>query len=959
MKVVGPLAAVASLCASALALPPDTLHARQGTTAPFASSQTFTSPHGTLSIAVDKGTGVLTSFKYGQQNAAFEYLPADPKRTANGYNHVGDIQLRVRPSGGSAQWSDFSTADVRRSAVASSSSQTCAASSFVCNDVTPAFAFPSSTPLSVSRSWVWTGAEANNEALQVVYRIVNNGDKPLEFGGLAFPLAFSNNWEGASQDVTWDTKVMSDPAINLDHGYVLTNRLTGTGAAVVVSSGSDIKAKAPLESYRILPTTGPLREVTPPSFGFEGIYSWAVHTLGFQALDQQAARSLGVQRGADWNVPTSSTLQPKESRDFSLQFFGTPDGARGVEAALRRRKVATLVGVPGYVIPRASEGKLIVDSDSAVTVDKIEPAGALTLQQSGAKQGTKTVFRVTPGGSTFGRVRVTLRFGDGTSATAHYFVPASVQDTLSAHGKHSFNQQWLDTQQDFFNRTPSVITWDKAANGGQGGQVLDDQRAWVAGLSDEGGAGAYVSASSKELLQPDASEVAKLQRFAEDTLWGHLQHDESEPDLTGATRKSLFYYDQALEGRGVYQPGVTHSGTWDVKEATRLDRTYNYPHPAVVWVTLYRLGRNYAGLLAAQPGSTWQTYLTRAALTLRAMMKHAGLNAYARFGMMEGTFFVELLNDLKREGQTNATYADLHKELEGLMKQRADLWNGERYPYASEFPWDFTGQEEVHAWLDYFNYTAKADQTVETVVAGMSAPPHWAYSGIGRSYWDSLYGGRQPQRIERLQHHYKGSLNALPLLSYFRKNPTEANLWLLRSAFGASTGTLSTVDQSGFASMGMHSNPDALQFDTLTGDGGMSMAGYALSSACYVVNSQSLGGWSAFAGTLSQQGSQITVKPTDAARQRLFIAATGLYVQLDSGRINSVTFAASNPRDVQVTFDQANQYTPNAGIRFAQTAKPQGAPSGYMMQAGFKQERDAYVVPLKQGSTTTIKISAA
>lgn len=55
------------------------------------------------------------------------------------------------------------------------------------------------------------------------------------------------------------------------------------------------------------------------------------------------------------------------------------------------------------------------------------------------------------------------------------------------------------------------------------------------------------------------------------------------------------------------------------------------------------------------------------------------------------------------------------------MKQRADLWNSQAYPFASEFTWDNTAQEELWSWLNYFNYTEKRDQTLGTVSAVMSS----------------------------------------------------------------------------------------------------------------------------------------------------------------------------------------------------------------------------------------------
>jgi hypothetical protein len=46
------------------------------------------------------------------------------------------------------------------------------------------------------------------------------------------------------------------------------------------------------------------------------------------------------------------------------------------------------------------------------------------------------------------------------------------------------------------------------------------------------------------------------------------------------------------------------------------------------------------------------------------------------------------------------------------MRNRADRWKAQAYPFGSEMPWDSTGQEEVYAWTRYFGYLDKADVTL-------------------------------------------------------------------------------------------------------------------------------------------------------------------------------------------------------------------------------------------------------
>src|SRR5690606_40667467 len=80
---------------------------------------------------------------------------------------------------------------------------------------------------------------------------------------------------------------------------------------------------------------------------------------------------------------------------------------------------------------------------------------------------------------------------------------------------------------------------------------------------------------------------------------------------------------------------------------------------------------------------------------------------YAQFGQMEGSIFLIILTDLKKEGLKES--AD---RLEAVMKERALHWKSLGYPFGSEMPWDSTGQEEVYLWSRYFGFDEKAQTTL-------------------------------------------------------------------------------------------------------------------------------------------------------------------------------------------------------------------------------------------------------
>lgn len=46
-----------------------------------------------------------------------------------------------------------------------------------------------------------------------------------------------------------------------------------------------------------------------------------------------------------------------------------------------------------------------------------------------------------------------------------------------------------------------------------------------------------------------------------------------------------------------------------------------------------------------------------------------------------------------------------------------------------------TGHEEIYAWLDHANDTARMEATARAVMAYVGVAPHWALAGSARRWW--------------------------------------------------------------------------------------------------------------------------------------------------------------------------------------------------------------------------------
>ena len=842
----------------------------------------------------------------------FDFTPGDllVERSKDGYYHVGDIDLRLR-KGSSGEWHNYSTALARRPVTALPTAPQILAAA----DLAPTL--PADIPLQVTRTWALEGGK-----LVLQFTLKNKAAENVQIGALGVPMIFNNVLNGRSLEQAHAICSFYDPYIGEDAGYLQVTRLSGQGPALLVLP----EGKTPFEAYRpILDArhsagASIFRDLTPRGITFEGFYDWMVHSAALAENEWKKAKP--------WNPPTQLTLAPGQSKIYAVKFV-IADAIRHIEKTLEENRRPLAVGIPGYVLPMDMQGELFLKYPAPVKSVTVEPAGAMAIKGGAGAAGSWKKYSLQ--GKLGGRARLTINYNDGLVQTIHYFVTKPEVRALANVGHFLATKQWFVDPQDPFHRSPSFMSYDREANE----IVMQDSRAWIAGLGDEGGGGAWISAIMKQLGEPNKEELDKFQQFVDGVLWGGLQYKDG-PKKFGV-RKSLFYYQPDQMPPGFYRKDFVWSTwtSWNRTHAERVDRSFDYPHVVAADWVLYRLARNYDGLVTNHP---WDWYLTNAYETSVAMVKFAP--EYAVFGQMEGDIFLQVLADLRREGW-NAQADDL----EAKMRVRANRWKEEAYPFGSEMPWDSTGQEEVYAWMKYFGFKEKADVTLNAILGYDPAIPHWGYNGSARRYWDFVFAGKLRQ-IERQLHHYGSSLNAIPLLSEYREHPDD--FYLLRLGYGGTMGTLTDIDEEGFLAPAFHAFPDLLRPDALSGDDGPNLFGHAWNTATYIVHHPEFG-WVAFGGNLRVEGQTVKITPLDSFRMRVYLASAGLWLTLDSGQFELIELDTKTGA-IRVGLRPATQYLHAARLGIEQLAKVDGAPM-YRPAKPWNQERGAYVVPLGTGTT--------
>ncbi|HET7038915.1 MAG TPA: DUF5695 domain-containing protein, partial [Gemmatimonadales bacterium] len=671
---------------------------------------------GPLHVRLVRASQTVASLRAGG-GSGVDFVPADwlERRAANRYFHLGDLTLRLRLVGDSA-WTVASSAAARAPVTVLRAEPPALAAADL------AATLPPDLPIRVRRFW-----EARGGRLVLRFELSNTARRAVEIGALGIPMVFNNILTDRSLDQAHAVSSFTDPYIGADAGYVQVTRLNGHGPALVVVP----YGLTPLEAWNPL-----LSDPTRRGITFEGFYEWLAHSVAFADSAWK-----GVE---PWNPPTADTLAPGETRSYGVEFLVAP-GIREIEPTLIAAGRPVAVGVPGYVLPMDIEGRLFLKHARGVRSLEVEPSGALEVTGSPPSPEGRGGLGVR--GRRWGRARLTVVYDDGARQTIHYKVIKPAARVVDDLGRFLTTRQWFEKPDDPFGRSPAVISYDYDERR----QVTEDNRAWIAGLGDEGGSGSWLAAVMKQLMRPDPAELGRIQRFVDGVLWGGLQYDSG--DLMYGVRKSLFYYEPTAMPDATYSAEVRYGGwsSWNREHAMTVGRSYNYPHVAAAHWVLYQLARNYQGLVT---NHDWEWYLERAHRTALAMTRFAP--DHAQFGQMEGTVFLLILLDLQREGWTAQAEA-----LEAAMRRRADHWRELGYPFGSEMPWDSTGQEEVYAWCRYFGYDEKAQVTLNAILGYMPTVPHWGYNGSARRYWDFVYAGKL-RRVERQLHHYGSGLNAIP-----------------------------------------------------------------------------------------------------------------------------------------------------------------------------------------------------
>jgi len=428
-----------------------------------------------------------------------------------------------------------------------------------------------------------------------------------------------------------ESVVWNDAHVGGAHGWVEFVRVVGDEATLLVTPADRISS--PLEAWRPmmedlgggdayewvvasaawaaewanntqwphLAMSDSLKQQYPP-FATDPETPWPT-TDGKRAMPRLAASGGGAAR--PWVDPTTLLLRPGETSSIALRLQLAEAGPRTRDAALAKMGSAVLRAVPGYVLSPHLPGTLFIQPPAGATVSTARadpPSGADTATLDATLRAPLpsgfVPVRLTAAG--YGEVRLRVGFSDGSEALAHYYILPPFERQVAALGAHLADVAWLPREYpDPFGRSASVMPWDRSIcpySGEPCGHVLNDARAYDAGLSDDAGGGNPLCLAAKVRAAPTAHEASRVDEYIRWTLYGvkpdtaspplkslqireeEVAAGEADAESVDGVRMTMFYYNcSGPKGAPPCSDASSGHFAWRYSEADKCHKPFGGP----------------------------------------------------------------------------------------------------------------------------------------------------------------------------------------------------------------------------------------------------------------------------------------------------------------------------------------------------------------------------------------------
>ena len=649
--------------------------------------------------------------------------------------------------------------------------------------------------------------------------------------------------------------------------------------------------------------------------------------------------------------------------------------------------------VPGMTVPSNLNARFSLHTKARIQSVTAEFPAETTIAPLAAPQvpasADTRVYEVTF--KKLGENMLTITHDEGRKTYLEFFVTEPMETLIKKRAAFIVNKQQIKDPSKWWNGVYGIYDMRAKVT-----RTIDDpdiflDRMVYALTCDDPGLSKAPYIAEKNVTFPDKAEIASLEYYIKNFVWGGLQRkDDERPYPYGVYGTPNWFVNRDPGRRKDYAEHLA-SGATALRDLDKehVWRSYDYPHVVMLYFHMYQIAKLYPELSTYldAPG-----YLNRAWETARAFYTYpyeiypSYYETY-KWGLYNELVVLDVIAALEREG-----FPDQAKWLRNQWEIKTKYFvYDDQYPFRSEYAFDRTAFESTYAFAKYgATHDMQPDQNLwfdlklkkwyshpsvkredsrafmdrqlasGLVVRGWLNPAYYTLgSDAGMSYMAAMGGwgvldyaeNFAPDPFGWLQLGYASYLSSWALMN---TGPAASNygFWFPGPENDGASGWQFTSTKTGNAWMGS-SFPGGVTEPRGPWhyDGEIDLGyGGALRMAATVVTKDPTFGWFVYGGTMTESASALTINPRDGLRRRLAIVVpdTRLPFPEDVSRFKLELERDGFAADQSIAMDKALAKISATLENRTNNAHTTGVRLSFPLNAQYELRQDGKAVPLVQ-----------
>lgn len=397
-----------------------------------------------------------------------------------------------------------------------------------------------------------------------------------------------------------------------------------------------------------------------------------------------------------WRMPsTSKTVKSYQRYVTGFNFAIAKDHA-DLRKSLYDKENLLVKVAPGMVVTQEMEVYCALQTLLPVEQLIVEHPEQTKIADIGKTEDNKYIYKFRF--SRLGENLITVNYGNGRMCYLDFFVTEPLETLIKKRARFIVDKQQHRDSTKWYNGLYSL--WDMEKAELLSPDYLGELREpFMVGGSDDPSNSKPIYVSEKNVVYPDKDEIASLEYYQKNFVWGKLQRTDKEfPYPYGIYGSENWHQNRSGECGG-YDDGGSGKG--------RMWRTFDYTTHFAIYCNLFRIAKDYPEMVAYLDADG---YLERAYRTAMAyfevpynilMGKQWAFHGWTDWAYKQGNFheryllyIIDALGQAGRSGEAAALRREWEKKVTYMIYE--DPW-----PFGSEMFVDRTAFESSYYIAEY------------------------------------------------------------------------------------------------------------------------------------------------------------------------------------------------------------------------------------------------------------------